>query len=171
VSKASLRVEAYGSVDEASSAVGLAVAAVTDIDMGEALAFVQQRLFNCSGLLATPDSAGTSIPRISPEDVAALERAIDAFESRAGVGNVFVIEGGSEAAARLHVARAIVRRAERQVVRLAAEEPVDAVVLSFLNRCSDLLYSAARCANAIEGVGETPWDPNAPIPDSLSGDR
>jgi cob(I)alamin adenosyltransferase len=165
IRKDSARVEAYGAVDEANSAVGLARAAVTDPALSELLCFAQQRLFNCSAALAAP--AGTSTPttpRISHEDVAALEAAVDRFETVTGPPAGFVVEGGSEAASRLHTARAILRRAERRVVTLDAETPVDEQVLAFINRLSDALFAGARYANELVGHPDELWDPAAPLP-------
>lgn len=165
--KDALRVEAYGAADEAVAFVGLARAAADDPALSEVLAFVQHRLFGCSGALALPAGAAsgsTRPPAVDAADVAALEAAIDAFEARTGPLRGFVIEGSNELAARLHAARTVVRRAERRAVALAAAEPVDAGVLAFLNRCSDLLFSAARYANAIADAREEAWDPAAPPP-------
>lgn len=165
VSKASERVEAYGTVDEANSAVGLARAAVTDPALDSVLHFVQQRLFNCSSSLATPPEAVTArTPVIDAEDIALLERAIDGFEERTGPLTHFVLEAGSEAGARLHVARAIMRRAERRIVALAEVATVDTNVLGFVNRASDLLFAAARYATALDPAPEEPWDPEAARP-------
>ncbi len=165
VSKASARVEAYGTVDEANSAVGLARAAVTDPTLDDVLHFVQQRLFNCSSSLATPaEHATETTPRIEADDVVALERAIDLFQQRAGELQHFIIEAGGEAGSRLHLARAIMRRAERRIVALSAEEPVDEQVLAFVNRLSDALFAAARYANTLEGIAEEQWDQHAPRP-------
>jgi len=165
VSKASVRVEAYGTVDEANSAVGFARAAVTDKLLDDVLHFVQQRLFNCSSSLATPGgSAGANTPCLDVADVAVLERAIDLFQERAGDLQHFILEAGGEDASRLQLARAIMRRAERRVVALAAEEAVDDQVRAFVNRCSDLLFAAARYANALAGSAEERWDSHAPRP-------
>jgi cob(I)alamin adenosyltransferase len=165
VSKHSVRVEAYGTVDEANSAVGLARAATADELLTDVLRFAQQRLFNCSALLADPTEArSATAPSVSAKDVAALESAIDRFESLAGAQKNFVVEGGCEAAARLHVARALVRRAERRATALSAESPVDDHVLAFLNRLSDALFAAARYANVRAGVTEEAWDPEARRP-------
>lgn len=166
VSKASERVEAYGTVDEANSAVGLARAAVSDPMLDEVLHFVQQRLFNCSSSLATPQEQVTEqTPRIDAEDIALLEHAIDRFEERTGPLTHFVLEAGSDATARLHLARAIMRRAERRVVALAALEAVDKDVLAFVNRSSDLLFAAARYANSLSEATEEPWNPHEPRPE------
>jgi len=165
VSKSSVRVDAYGTVDEANSAVGLARAVVTDALLDDVLHFVQQRLFNCSSSLATPEGTATAhTPHIDPADVVVLERAIDVFQARAGELTHFIVEAGSDAACRLHVARAIMRRAERRIVAMMAEEPVDEQVLAFVNRCSDLLFAAARYANALDGSAEELWDQHAPRP-------
>lgn len=166
VPKSSACVEAYGSVDEANSAVGLARAGVADEVLSAVLEFVQHKLFNCSSLLATPPQArGERTPRIAETDVAFLERAIDRFEEACGPMTAFVLECGCETAARLHVARAAVRKAERRCVALHAEQPVDPQVLAFLNRCSDLLFSAARYANVSASCAEQHWDPEAPVPE------
>jgi cob(I)alamin adenosyltransferase len=166
VSKSSARVEAYGTVDEANSAVGFARAAVADTTLDEVLHFVQQRLFNCSSSLATPGApVSLTVVHVEPEDVALLERAIDQFQERSGELTHFVLEAGSEPASRLHLARAIMRRAERRIYLLNAEEPVDEQVLAFVNRCSDLLFAAARYSNATQGVPEEQWDRVAPRPD------
>jgi len=165
VSKTSVRVEAYGTVDEASSAIGFARSAVTDVELDAVLRFVQQRLFNCSSSLATPaGQVSENTPRVDAADVVALEHAIDAFQERCGELRHFIIESGGEAASRLQLARAIIRRSERRVVALAAEEPVDEQVLAFINRCSDLLFSAARYAGTLDGVAEETWDSHAPRP-------
>jgi cob(I)alamin adenosyltransferase len=165
VSKTSLRVEAYGAVDEASSAIGLARATVRDPLLDGILLFTQQRLFNCSGSLAMPgDSATGQTPMIDPEDVRSLEQAIDRFTDRSGEMTHFVIEGGCETACRLQLARAVTRRAERRVLALNAVEPVAEQVLCFLNRCSDLLFAAARYANATQDCREEHWDPAAERP-------
>lgn len=165
VRKDSARVEAYGAVDEANSCVGLARAVVSDPLLDDVLRFAQQRLFNCSASLASPvDPPPAATPSITAEDVAALESSIDHFEALSGPPDGFVIEGGTDAAARLHTARAIVRRAERRAVALSAAEPVDERVLAFLNRLSDTMFAAARYANWLADQPEERWDPNSPRP-------
>ncbi|PKQ15512.1 MAG: ATP:cob(I)alamin adenosyltransferase [Actinobacteria bacterium HGW-Actinobacteria-7] len=163
VSKTAARVEAYGAVDEANSAIGFARAALDDPYLDEILHFVQQRLFNCSSSLAFP-GASEPAPTIDPEDVAFLERAIDACQARTGELTQFLLEAGAESACRLHVARAIMRRAERRIYSLDAEEPVAKQVLAFINRSSDLLFAAARYCNATEDVPEETWDRDAARP-------
>lgn len=165
VSKASLRVEAYGTLDETNAAIGFARAAIEAPRLDAVLGFIQQRLFNCCCLLATPAApCDTDAPAVTAGDVAALERAIDFFEERTGPLTTFVIEGGAEASARLHLARAIARRAERRLVDLADSEGADEQVLAFVNRLSDLLFSAARYANLLDRRADEPWDPNTAPP-------
>lgn len=165
VAKDSSRVEAYGAVDELNSAVGFARAAVSDELLGGVLRFIQQRLFNCSSSLATPAAArGGSTPEVSADDVGLLERAVDRFEAVTGPLERFVLEAGGETCCRLHLARAVARRAERRIVTLAATEAVEPHVLAFVNRTSDALFAAARYASAVEGTPEESWDPAAPHP-------
>ncbi len=165
VAKSSIRVEAYGTVDEANSAVGLARAAVSDELLDSVLHFVQQRLFNCSSRLATPEGHETEhTPSIAATDIDFLEASVDRFLATAGEVDHFVLETGCEAAARLQLARAITRRAERRAVALAADESVDALVIKFLNRLSDTLFAAARYVNATCGEGDEFWDPAAEPP-------
>ena len=124
------------------------------------LEFLQHRLFNCSACLAT-GAISQEMPDISQEDVDALERAIDRFTDRLGGFRGFMLPGCDETSARLHVARAVVRRAERAATAVAAKGPKHALVLTFLNRASDLLYAAAR----FPGAGnECAWHPEAERP-------
>lgn len=161
VPKSSARVEAYGSVDEANSAVGLARAATDDPLLDDALRFIQNKLLNCSSTLALPPvPQAAAAAAVTAEDIEVLENGIDLFEQRCDPLEGFILEGGSEAAARLHVARATLRRAERCAVALAATEHVDEHVLAFLNRASDTLFAAARYANKLAGTGDEPWDPH-----------
>ncbi|NTU72188.1 MAG: cob(I)yrinic acid a,c-diamide adenosyltransferase [Coriobacteriia bacterium] len=161
VSKDSLRVEAYGAIDEANSCIGLARTSVSDPALDTTLAFAQHRLLNCTAVLASP---GATPPgrgaTVASEDVAALEAAIERLEAVSGPYSGFVVEGGCETAARLQVARAVLRRAERRTVALAADEPVPDEVLAFLNRLSDTLFAAARYANTICGSSDELWDPS-----------
>lgn len=163
ISKTSARIEAIGTLDEANSAIGLARAALeertTGPDLDHILDIVQHRLFNVAGILATPDaspSSGSAIAGMT-DDVGRLESWIDALSAVTGELSSFVLPGGSESAARLHVARTVVRRAERRVLDLHANEPVDEVVLAFINRLSDLLFAAARYEN--RAGGDVIWDP------------
>ena len=166
VSKRSPRVEAYGTLDEANSWVGVARAGVEDAGLDRALAFLQHRLFNCTSHLATPPGSPVEPPTVSDADVAFLERAIDRWEQVTGPLNHFVLPGGAVAAGHLHMARTVCRRAERRLVSLADTEGVDPTVLKLVNRSSDFLFAAARYANRLAGVDDLGWDKNLPVPKS-----
>ncbi|RJO65777.1 MAG: cob(I)yrinic acid a,c-diamide adenosyltransferase [Myxococcales bacterium] len=164
VSKDAPRIECYGTIDETISWIGLARAETTEPFLSAALEFLQHRLYNCSSNLAAPHGTPYTLPTIAPEDVAFLERVIDRFEATTGPIERFVLPGGARAAACLHIARTVCRRAERRLVSLAAAEPVDSMVLKFINRASDFLFSAARFANAASGRPDLFWDVQFPIP-------
>ncbi|GAB4275643.1 MAG: cob(I)yrinic acid a,c-diamide adenosyltransferase [Coriobacteriia bacterium] len=151
--------EALGALDEANSHIGAARAAIDDARLDELLAFVQHRLFNFSALLA---GAGEGdVPRPTDDDVRTLESAIDELASLPTPLRAFVLPAGPDAAARLHVARSVVRRAERRLVALSREVAVDSTLLAFVNRVSDLLFAAAR---VMSGNAEEEWDPHTPRP-------
>ncbi len=162
VSKDDPRVEAYGTVDELNSAIGLALAASAFSEINTVLVVVQNRLFDVGSDLATPppDAEGkpaSSIYRIGPEDAADLERSIDAAFEPLPAMRQFILPGGTELSARLHLARAICRRAERRCVTLAAQAEGMGHIIVFLNRLSDLLFALARRANQLAGVDDVPW--------------
>lgn len=161
MSKADLRVEAYGGVDETNAAIGLARCATAgDSRLDPILARVQNELFDLGADLATPSAADARRPalRILGGQVARLEAEIDAMNASMAPLTSFVLPGGSPAAAALHLARTICRRAERTAVALAAREPVSPAALKYLNRLSDLLFVAARFAND-EGRADVLWTP------------
>jgi cob(I)alamin adenosyltransferase len=154
------RIELFGALDEANCLIGLARVDVVDSDVDAVLEFLQHRLFNCSACLALGQSA-ESIPHVSPEDIIAMETAIDRFTERVGGFRGFTLPGCDETSARLHVARAVVRRAERAAAKVTADDPTQSNVLAFLNRASDMLYAAARFAGA---GNECVWHPDAERP-------
>lgn len=156
VPKDALRVHAYGTVDECNAALGLARAAGLDPELDALLAQVQAQLFVVGADLATPgEHAHTS--RVGADEVAFLERAIDGLEAGLEPLRQFILPGGTAAAAHLHMARTVCRRAERWAVSLAHAEPINPQVLSYLNRLSDLLFVMARAANARAGQSDVPW--------------
>lgn len=163
VPKTHPRVEAYGTIDEANAALGLARAVMPDAralsELDATLEFVQHRLFDCSSALATPPTA-TRVdgPRVTAADTTRLEAAIDGMTAEMGEISRFVLPSGCEPAVRLHVTRTVVRRAERRVIDLAAHEPVEPEVLAFINRLSDLLFTAARYVNHTCGAGDVFWE-------------
>jgi cob(I)alamin adenosyltransferase len=164
-SKADLRIEAYGTVDETNACIGLARLHTAD-GLDDVLARVQNDLFDLGADLATPPADATADPpareplRIVPAQVARLEADIDALNDRLTPLRSFVLPGGTPAAAHLHLARTVCRRAERLAVALAAEpdERVGEPALQYLNRLSDLLFVAARVANA-DGAADVLWVP------------
>ena len=159
VSKASLRVEAYGEVDELNSAVGWARVAVSDAELDALLNQIQNDLFEVGAELGSTaerkDKGG--MPLIDEPQVQALERAIDNYEKAPPPLTSFVLPGGSEGAARFHLGRCICRRAERSLVALGAHESIRGELFRYLNRLSDLLFVLARYANHESGVEDIPW--------------
>ena len=151
------RVEAYGTVDETNAVIGLARACGLPREIEDVLAAVQSTLFDVGAALATPADRAASVPTVADRDVVVLEQAIDALEVRLEPLRTFVLPGGSEAAARLHVARTVCRRAERLVVAMSDHVPVDPAIVRWLNRLSDLLFVQARFANHAAGVADVPW--------------
>jgi ATP:cob(I)alamin adenosyltransferase len=158
------RVEAYGTVDEADSAIGVARAVCEDEELRIVLRFTQQRLMNVASRVATPPGLRTgSTPGVSEDDVAFLERAIDLYVERAGGIDHFVLSGGSVLGASLQYARTVVRRAERRLASLP-EADTDPASAKFLNRLSDLLFAVALFANVAASRVEIAWDPDAQAP-------
>ncbi|MFB9952772.1 cob(I)yrinic acid a,c-diamide adenosyltransferase [Rhizobium puerariae] len=160
--KYDLRVEAYGTVDETNSAVGLArlhTAGMADLDA--MLLRVQNDLFDLGADLATPDTG--EVPEYEPlriveAQATRLETEIDALNADLEPLRSFVLPGGSPAAAHLHLARTVARRAERLMVELSRSETVGAAALKYINRLSDFLFVAARCANE-NGKSDILWVP------------
>jgi cob(I)alamin adenosyltransferase len=171
VKKASLRVEAYGTVDEANAAIGVARATKLDPETDAVLAGVQIDLFTVGAELATVPGKEEKLRMrlVDGDDAARLERAIDAAEASVEPLKFFVLPGGSPQAAALHLARTICRRAERAV--LAIEDgPVRRDLVVYLNRLSDLLFVLARRANRLAGVEDVPWVPAKERGGSPGGD-
>jgi cob(I)alamin adenosyltransferase len=159
VSKSDLRVDAYGEVDELNACLGAARGVCQDADLREALAQIQEQLFAVGARLADPSvriAARVTKAGVQEEHVERLERLIDSLEAELPPLRRFILPGGGEAGAWLHVARTVCRRAERRVVGLG-EQAVDAIVIRYLNRLSDLLFVMARAANHRQGVPETEW--------------
>jgi len=164
VGKDDVRVEAYGTVDEANALLGVAVGQVIDPDLRRQLLRLQSDLFTVGADLATPlareEQAGRSIvPRVQVAQVSALEEAIDRYEAELSPLRTFILPGGSAAAASLHLVRTVLRRAERRTVTLCRDHPDDTnpEVVRYLNRLADLLFVLARVANHRAGVQDIPW--------------
>ncbi len=158
-SKAGLRVSAYGSVDEASTFIGFARALLNDSDLDRELARLQSLLFELGADLATPMTARQreKLAPVTAEDVTRAEELIDTLEAELEPLTAFILPGGDPAAAALHVARSVIRRAERDAVALTEHEEVNPEAVRFLNRFSDLLFVMARVVNSRNGVFENRW--------------
>ena len=154
------RVEAYGCVDELNSTLGLAVSFLRQRRLITALQDVQNQLFNIGSELASETGRKAEAGRLflEPEaKITALERLIDEYDARVPSLRTFILPSGSRAGALLHLCRTVCRRAERAVVRLARQEPVNPAIISYLNRLSDLLFVLARYVNKAARRPETPW--------------
>jgi len=153
------RVDTYGDVDELNSFIGAAAAWLDDAVLAAQLADIQRDLFSVGAQLANPKSAAESNERfhLDARRVEKLETAIDQFETELPALRQFILAGGCQAGALLHVARTVCRRAERRVVALATIVPVDDVLIRYLNRLSDYLFVLARLVNHRHGQQENPW--------------
>jgi cob(I)alamin adenosyltransferase len=160
VSKASTRVEAYGTIDETNAVLGVARASGPDDWTDDVLARLQNDLFVLGAELACVPGKESklNVTLVGEADIARLERAIDEAESACTPLNAFILPGGCPLAAALHLARTISRRAERAVLRLD-DAPARRDVVIYLNRLSDLLFALARRANASAGIADVPWMP------------
>lgn len=160
VGKDSVRIEAYGTVDELNSIIGICRSLKIARGIDRILETIQNDLFTLGADLATPRSAKRkSIKRIEPPAIALLERHIDAIDRALPPLKNFILPCGSEAAAMLHYARTVCRRGERIAVRLSREEPVGKNPVVYLNRLSDLLFVLARRVNALDRIPEKKWAP------------
>jgi cob(I)alamin adenosyltransferase len=165
VPKASRRVEAYGTVDEANAAIGVARATKLDASIDAVVASIQEDLFVLGAELACVPGKESKIHLrlVDAEDIDRLEHAIDDADAKCPPLKAFVLPGGSAQAAALHVARTVCRRAERAVLGLDDGPPRREVVV-YLNRLSDLLFALARQSNVAAGVADIPWNPRGPTP-------
>jgi cob(I)alamin adenosyltransferase len=159
VDKDAARVMAYGTVDELNACLGLARAHLPDHKIDQELAQIQNTLFDVGADLATPSDSPyrKKLTPIDSEDIALLEGHIDRYDEDLMALKNFILPGGHEAAAALHLARAVARRAEREVVSLGKQEAINADVIVYLNRLSDYLFTLTRIVNMKMGVSETKW--------------
>ncbi|KAA8919165.1 MULTISPECIES: cob(I)yrinic acid a,c-diamide adenosyltransferase [Xanthomonas] len=152
VGKDSARVAAYGTVDEANSAIGVVLACPLAEDVRQLLTAIQHQLFDLGGELCIPGHAA-----IHAADIDALERHLDRYNDTLPPLQDFILPAGGEAAARCHLARTIVRRAERETVALSRQDAVRPEAVRYLNRLSDLLFVLARVLARADGHGEVLW--------------
>ncbi len=159
VKKFSKRVSSYGTVDEANSAIGLARANSSDVEIDGVLTQIQNALFDVGADLATPSGSKyeKNLVRIDAADIENLEHLIDRFQEECPPWSNFIHPGGTAAAGALHLARSITRRAERDVLELETLEESNHAVAVYLNRLSDFLFILARVVNARAGVSEAGW--------------
>lgn len=163
VSKAHLRLQAYGTLDELNSVIGILRLKVTErTTVGETLQRIQQDLFSVGAILATPAdqvdklNARMSRPTWSTES---MEEDIDRLSALAPPMRAFVLPGGSEGSAYAHWARTVCRRAEREIAALGAGEDISPLVMAYVNRLSDWLFALARAENAVNGIPDVEWKP------------
>ena len=160
VSKTDPRIDCYGTIDELKAAIGLAavVANGPAAKLASMLADVQSELFVIGSHVATPPGANASaLPPVEEAVIARLEQQIDEAEAELPALRNFILPGGSELSARLHLARTICRRAERLLVAMASTAPIEGIEIRYLNRLSDWLFVEARWANHVQGVTDVPW--------------
>lgn len=162
VSKDHLRIEAYGTVDETNSVIGIArgqLPATGHEQIAQMLHRIQSELFVLGADLATPTDAKVQVPRIASGHVATLEAEIDALTSELPPLKHFILPGGAAAASTIHLARTVCRRAERRTVALQLQESLNEEAVIYLNRLSDLLFVMTRWLNQAAGISEEAWKP------------
>jgi cob(I)alamin adenosyltransferase len=162
VSKAHLRIEAYGTVDELNSYIGLCKDLLTDKNSNKVLQEVQDRLFTIGAALACDPEKETKmkIPDLEEEDITLLEKEIDKMNETLPPMKSFILPGGHITVSHIHISRCICRRAERCCVRLEAEQnEVEPIIIKYLNRLSDYLFVLARYAGHLLNIAELPWKP------------
>jgi cob(I)alamin adenosyltransferase len=162
VSKNNLRLNAYGSIDELNSFLGLAVIEVTNIDIKNILNDLQNKLFVLGSDLATPETeknAKLKITRLPDSYITDTEKTIDKYEALLDELKNFILPGGSKGSALLHICRTISRRAEREVVALKNTEHIGENIVIFLNRLSDLFFVLSRFENKYSNIPDTKWIP------------
>ena len=157
VNKDSLRVDAYGSVDEANATIGLSILR-TNIKIKKILKIVQNDLFDLGADLCIPDKKNTQKLKITKDRVDYIEEKIDNFNKELSSLNSFILPGGSESSTYLHIARTVTRRAERKIVALSKKEKINPITIIYLNRLSDLLFVFARYTNN-KGKKDILWKP------------
>ena len=160
VSKSNIRINAYGTVDELNSWIGLLRDQEVNRKRANVLVEIQDRLFTVGSILATePNNSKVKIPSLSASDIEYLEKEIDLMESALEPMKSFILPGGHPAVSFCHITRTVCRRAERLTVELNDDEPIDAIVIQYLNRLSDYLFVLSRKMGTELKIVETPWKP------------
>ncbi|MEM1405999.1 MAG: cob(I)yrinic acid a,c-diamide adenosyltransferase [Bacteroidota bacterium] len=160
VSKSDVRINAYGTVDELNSYIGLLRDQPVNNNKHNLLIEIQDRLFTVGSILATePDNEKVKVPNLHPEDVEKLEQSMDAMDRQLPEMKSFVLPGGHQSVSFCHIARCVCRRAERLVIELSHHGDVDELVIQYLNRLSDYLFVLSRLMAQELKIVETPWVP------------
>ncbi len=159
VRKDSLRVQAYGEIDELNSVLGVVRSFLNDVELDKLIQDLQRDLFVLGADLATPSGVRRIVPRITQERISELERRIDSLEEELPSLTAFILPSGNQAGSFLHFARTVARRAERVIVLLSAKEELNEQVVPYINRFSDLLFVIARVNNHRNSVKEFEWHP------------
>lgn len=160
VPKNHIRIEAYGTVDELNSWIGLLRDTINDKNIISTLIEIQDRLFTIGSILATdPEKSKMKLPELHTEDISKLEKEIDAIDSIVPPMKSFVLPGGHPIVSHCHIARCICRRAERCTIHLTEEFPVEEIVIQYLNRLSDYLFMLSRKLSHDLNAAEIPWKP------------
>ena len=159
VPKDSLRVDAYGTIDELNSCIGVAVAASEHDEVSRPLKRIQSKLLAAGADLATElPKGGAKVQRIRPADTKELEGMIDELQRKLPKLTAFILPGGTELSSSLHLARAVCRRAERRIVALGRSETINPEMVPYFNRLSTYLFNLARYANRLDGVEDEKWE-------------
>ena len=161
ISKDSLRVQAYGEVDELNSVLGIVRSFLVDTELDKLLRDLQRDLFVVGADLAAPIGVRNNVPRITGERVTELEKVIDGLEEELPRLQVFILPSGTQSGAFLHFARTVARRAERSIVTLSGKETINEQLVPYMNRLSDLLFVMARVTNHRNRVDELQWHTNS----------
>lgn len=160
VSKAHVRVEAYGTIDELVAFIGVIRDHNIDESFRRELIWIQERLFTAEAIVAADSASSTeNLPNVHDTDIEKLEKSIDRMNETLPALTTFILPGGHPAVSCIHVARTVCRRAERSLIRVTEKESVDPVIIRFLNRLSDYLFVASRWIAASKGIEQTPWIP------------
>ena len=159
VKKSNVRIHAYGTVDELNSVVGLVRDSSTNAAIIDQILEIQDRLFVIGSQLASAPGSKMKLPYISPEDIANLERYIDAMNEELPELKSFILPGGDLAVSYCHLARTVCRRAERWVIEVDESEKVDPIIIEYLNRLSDYFFMLSRKISLDNNANEIPWKP------------
>ncbi len=158
VSKADIRIDSYGTVDELNSWIGLLRDQEVNGPRKDVLLDIQDRLFTIGSMLATePGNTKVKIPTLQADDITVLEKEIDSMDAKLPPMRSFVLPGGHPSVSYTHIARTVCRRAERLVIALHQHEPVDGIIIRYLNRLSDYLFVLARLTGQELAIEESPW--------------